>query len=110
MVNEGMKTGTNERYFPGSHAINFQTKNMTSEYEEYEEYGEYEKFIPKDFAAQQLVDISFSPGDVLWQHSLQRGRNATMEHEIIPNPVNRLTRTEDIPINEHVNMQNIHNM
>jgi hypothetical protein len=44
MVDEGMETGTNERYFLGGHAILFQTKNMTSEYEEYEEYAEYEEF------------------------------------------------------------------
>ncbi len=47
--------------------------------------------------SQQLVDFSFSPGDVLWQHSLQRGRNATMDHEIVPKPINRLILTEDIP-------------
>ncbi len=68
-------------------------------------------YLHADFAAQQLVNISFSPGDVLWQHSLQLGRNATMDHELVPKPGNRLTRTEDIPKNEqiYVNMQNIQN-
>jgi hypothetical protein len=45
MVNEGMETGTNERYFLGSHAILFQTKNMTSECDVYGEYAEYEFFL-----------------------------------------------------------------
>ena len=41
MINEGMKTGTSERYLLGFHAIHFQSENIKTKYIKYAEYAEY---------------------------------------------------------------------
>ncbi len=41
MVNEGLESGPDERYFLRSHTILLQSKNMTSKYIKYDEYAEY---------------------------------------------------------------------
>jgi hypothetical protein len=41
MVNEGLESGPDERYFLGSYTILLQSQNMTSKYIKYENYSEY---------------------------------------------------------------------
>jgi hypothetical protein len=41
MVNEGLESGPNERYFLGSYTILLQSKNITLKLINYEEYAEY---------------------------------------------------------------------
>jgi hypothetical protein len=41
MVNQGLESCPDERYFLGSHAILLQSKNMTLKYIKYDKYAEY---------------------------------------------------------------------
>jgi hypothetical protein len=55
--------------------------------------------IHADFAVHKLVDLCSSPENYeLWQNSLQLCTNATMYHEIVPKPIDRLRHSDDMPV------------
>jgi hypothetical protein len=67
--------------------------------------------VHSELAVQQRIDFSVVSGNKFGQDLLERVANTTMNHEIVPKPIDRLRRAQKVSARRKiVNMQNMQNM